>query len=86
MGIVQGGLRRGVFKELHITWGGEGSTAHSDGGARIWMQEWLRDGAGYVDGHAFAERIDQADLILNRATVTLRNRTASRQEEADEEQ
>ena len=49
------------------------------------MQKRLRDGTGDVHRHAFAERINQADLILDRATMTLRDRPAGCEEKAKEQ-
>jgi hypothetical protein len=49
------------------------------------MEKRLREGAGDVHRHALTERIDQADLILDRATMTLRDRPAGAEKEPHEQ-
>jgi len=81
------GVRGGcVFKKLYVGWGGEGRTAEPDRGARLRVEERLRDGAGDVQRDALAERIDQAYLILDGASMALRGRPASRQQKPDDYQ
>ncbi len=86
MGIGPGVRGGGVFKELQVGWRGHGPTAQADRRARLRVEERLRHGARDVHRHGSAERIDQAHLILNWATMALRDGPASRQQKAGEYQ
>jgi hypothetical protein len=82
--IGLGARRRSVFKKLQVSRGGQGGTAQPDRRTRLWVQEGLRHSARDVHRHALAEGIDQAYLILDWATMTLRDRPASRQQKPDD--